>query len=362
MTTLFVAAGGGGDSVGVLLARRILDPDGEGPALITTCAWERLRVDPLPGPRPVGGFTGLGTIGRRAVEVLPTSDTTPPGRSMLPRLVAEVDARIFLHDFKDGARGLAEQLRLLAGDLEADRLVVVDVGGDIAATGKEPGLLSPLADSLTLAAALSTGLSTSLAVLGPGTDAELSQSDVITRLGALGAQPIGTVTPSDVKRLSPVLTWHPTEASALVAASALGARGAVEMRRGKRPTPLTETSAKIWLVTPHLQDFPLARAVAQTARLEEARRLLAALAVDEIAYEEDKAARLNPAPQNAAKRISTIARTAVSRGATHITTRRLLEQLSLGAEDGDPALEHLTQSRSPSGLWDLRSLNSNARG
>ena len=278
---------------------------------------------------------------------------------MLPRLAAEVDDRIFLHDFKEGARGLAEQLRRLARDVDADRLVVVDVGGDIVATGKESGLLSPLADSLTLAAALSTGLPTSLAVLGPGTDAELSQPDVIQRLDELGAQPVGTVDKSDVKRVSHVLTWHPTEASALVAASALGARGAVEMRRGKHPTPLTETSATIWLVAPNLQDFPLADAIAQTTRLDEARRLLAALAVDEIAYEEEKAARMSTPAPNTQKHISTIAREARLKGATHITTRRLLEQLNLDAPKHDPALRLLAQSRSPSGLWDLRTLSSN---
>ncbi|MFC7595777.1 DUF1152 domain-containing protein [Terrabacter sp. GCM10028922] len=360
MTTLFVAAGGGGDSVGVLLGRRVLDPEAEGPALITTCAWERLRVDPLPGPRPVEGFSGLGSVGGLAVEVLPNSDTIPSGRSMLPRVTAEVDARIFLHDFNDGVRGLTQQLRALATAVDADRLLVVDVGGDIVSTGTEPGLLSPLADSITLAAALSTGLSTSLAVLGPGADAELSEDDVIARLNQVGGRHEGNITLPDVKPIRPILTWHPTEASALVAAAALGARGAVEMRRGRRPTPLTEIGAEVWLIkTPRLEDFPLALAVAHTEHLDQARRILATLAVDEIAYEEDKAGRLRATVEAHPKHVSTIAAEAIGKGATHITTRRLLEQLNVAALDDDPVRGQLAASSSRfAGLWDLVGLDS----
>src|SRR5699024_3682182 len=116
--------------------------------------WERLRIDPTPGPRPIIGFTGLGHIDGLLVEVLAHSDTRPPGRSMLPRLAAETPARIFVHDFHYGAHGLADHLRRLVNALDADRIVVVDVGGDVVASGAEATLLSPLADSLTLAGAL----------------------------------------------------------------------------------------------------------------------------------------------------------------------------------------------------------------
>ncbi len=263
-----MAAGGGGDAVGILLARRLLDPDGEGPALISTCAWERLRIDPVPGPRPISGFTGLGQVDDRTAEVLPRSDTVPPGRSMLPRLAAEADARIFLHDFERGAWGLAEQLREMAHALSAEALTVVDVGGDVVAHGDEPNLLSPLADSLTLGAALSTEIPTSLAVLGPGTDAELSEAQVFDHLSRLGAHLKGRIEPSDVRRWQHILGWHPTEASSLVAASAIGQRGAVEMRRGRSATPLTEHGRELWVCdSPRIQDFPLAHAVADRPAL-----------------------------------------------------------------------------------------------
>ncbi|MGO4243899.1 DUF1152 domain-containing protein, partial [Janibacter sp. RAF20_2_2] len=56
MRTLYVAAGGGGDAVGALLARRALGDTDERPPLVTTCAWERLRIDPVPGPRARSDF------------------------------------------------------------------------------------------------------------------------------------------------------------------------------------------------------------------------------------------------------------------------------------------------------------------
>jgi len=323
MRILFVAAGGGGDAVGILLARRILAPHDAGPALISTCAWERLRVDPVPGPRSLSGFTGLGFVDGEPAEVLPSCDTTPPGRSMLPRLAAEADARIFLHDFEHGAQGLAQRLRFLASALSVARLVVVDVGGDVLATGKEPGLLSPLADSLTLAAALQTEVPTSLAVIGPGSDAELPEDEVRRRLDRLGATVAGTIDPASVDELRGILAWHPTEASALVAASALGEQGAVEMRRGLQLVPLTSHTAEAWLLThPRIHDFPLAHAVQHSTTMRDARQTMASLAVDEIAYEEAKSVRTGEANRQGAQELIVAAH---SRGATHITARRWQE-------------------------------------
>lgn len=355
-----MAAGGGGDAVGILLARRILDPNGEGPALISTCAWERLRIDPVPGPRPLSGFTGLGEVGGSAVEVLASSDTLPPGRSMLPRLAAEADARIFMHDFEGGAQGLADQLRSIATAVGADRLVVGDVGGDVVATGSEPNLLSPLADSLTLAAALETGVPTTLAVIGPGTDAELAEDEVSAQLARLGADNAGRISPEDVNRCKGLLTWHPTEASMLVAAAATGQRGAVEMRRGGRPIPLTAKGRETWLVeSPALNDFPLAKALVSTKSLLEAINVIEGLTVNEIAYERAKAARGNAHRHSAPRLASDVASEAIANGATHITTRRLEEAC------GQCSIEAVGVRASPgesvtgvAGLWPLSTLAS----
>lgn len=359
VTTLFVAAGGGGDAVGILLSRRLLDDDSDGTALIATCAWERLRIDPLPGPRPLDGFKDLGEVAGRPVEVLETSDTDPPGRSTLPRLAATADARLFLLDFSRAAAGVREQLRFLANATDSDTIVIVDVGGDIVANGGEPELKSPLADSLMLAGALATGLPTRLAVVGPGTDAELSEQDVLERLSALNASAAGKVTTNDVEAATTVLDWHPTEASSLVAASAAGLRGSVEMRRGGPPTPLTGNASRVWLISePDLDSLPIAKALASTTRLEEARAIVDRLAVDEIAYEEAKASE----PVWANSRARDIAQ-ALASGATHVTTRRLLELTAERPENEQDFLERLAATRlRVGGLWPIESLqNANTR-
>lgn len=358
MRTLFVAAGGGGDAVGILLARRVLDPDGEGPPLISTCAWERLRIDPVPGPRPISGFTGLGDVDGAAVEVLRTSDTTPPGCSVLPRLADEADARIFLHDFEGGAQRLAAQLKHLAKALRVNRIVVVDVGGDVVATGDEPNLLSPLADSLTLAGALATGIPTSLAVVGPGTDAELSEDEVLERLHDVGARQLGQVALSDVELCADVLDWHPTEASALVAAAALRARGAVEMRRGRAPIPLTKRGSEIWIAEePRLGSFPVAASLVSSPDLQSAVDAIDHLPANEIAYERAKAEHLLSPTLSSSHSLLETAEEAIRNGASHITSRRLLEQLGVARSADKAILDDLrSHAERVAGLWDLKSL------
>ena len=324
MSTLFITAGGGGDAVGALLAHRLLDPASTEPALIATCAWERLRIDPTPGPRHRSGFVGLGIVGSQSCEVLPTTDTSPPGRSTLPRLASEGSARVFLFDFAGGARGLTDQLAHLARALDVQRFVLVDVGGDVIGHPGDPHLLSPLADSLTLVATLALGVPTTLAVLAPGADGELPESTVRERLIEAGAELAGHLTPEDVNRCRPVLSWHPTEASAIAAAAALGSLGAVDMRRGGTPTPITEHTSELWtLDNPDLEFFPLARELSQAATLEDVEAILRPLAGSEIDFERQKANRAPTA--HAPLPLADAARNAQASGATFITSRRLAE-------------------------------------
>lgn len=351
-----MAAGGGGDAVGALLARRALGDTDERPPLVTTCAWERLRIDPVPGPRARADFTGLGLVGGEPCEVLPTSDTTPSGRSVLPRLAETSGARIFLHDFEGGAAGLSGQLQRLAASLEVDGLVVVDVGGDIVARGKEPDLLSPLADTLTLAGALRVGIPTAVVVLGPGADAELPESEVLGLLENLGARDVGGVTPNDVRRLEPVLAWHPTEATALVAAGAGGLRGFVAMRRGRAPVPITARTSRAWKIShPTSKLFPLASAIQATESLAAAERVMRAIAVNEIDYE--RRVVLGEAAQRPPGTVSQLISDMKTVGATHVTKRRMSE--TVGARSLSVAEARL--GNESGSLWSLDDLARTAR-
>jgi hypothetical protein len=149
VTTLVVAAGGGGDALGVLLLRELLGDLGDlgEQPLIATFAWERLRVDPMPGPRGRTGFVGLADVAGQPAEIVARTDTIPSGRSSLPRLAAETDARLFLLDSEHGAVGLGTQLTHLAHTLAVEQLIVVNFGGAAIAAGTEPGIRSPLADA-----------------------------------------------------------------------------------------------------------------------------------------------------------------------------------------------------------------------
>lgn len=327
MRTLYVAAGGGGDAVGALLARRALGDTDERPPLVTTCAWERLRIDPVPGPRARSDFTGLGLVGGEPCEVLPDTDTVPPGRSVLPRLAETSGARIFLHDFDGGAVGLTAQLHKLSISLGADRLVVVDVGGDILARGPEPDLRSPLADALTLAAALGSGTPTTVVVLGPGSDGELPEREVLGLLENTGAEMVGRIAPGDLRTLAPVLSWHPTEATALVAAGAGGTRGSVAMRRGRAPVQVTDRTPQVWAVPhPSFEAFPLPRRLQPTTNLSEAEHCMREASVDEIDFERRVAAD-GPRDRHR-KSLHDVISDMATVGATHITGRRLSENVN----------------------------------
>lgn len=345
MRTLFVAAGGGGDAVAVLLVRRLLAPDEDGPALVSSCAWERLRIDPVPGPRPRSDFRDLALVDGVAAEVTGRSDTIPPGRSLLPRLASEANARVFLHDFEGGAVGLAQQLQHLVAALEVDRLVVVDVGGDIVGRGHESALLSPLADSLTLAACFHLSIPTTVAVVGPGVDGELSATYVHETLQLVGASRTGSVSIRDVDQIRSLLRWHPTEATTIAAAAALGVRGAVDMRRGLTPVPMDASSAAVWSVDrPKPDAFPIAQALMPTISLAGAEDVVRRVAVNELNYERQRSDRRNSAPPTA---LATFAEASRAAGATHATTRRIVEATRSDPSDWPPVrVEGL-------GLWSL---------
>jgi hypothetical protein len=54
--TLYIAAGGGGDAItATALAHAFQDPE----PVVMTYSWDRLMIDPVPGPRSAGDFTGL---------------------------------------------------------------------------------------------------------------------------------------------------------------------------------------------------------------------------------------------------------------------------------------------------------------
>ncbi|MFF5477183.1 DUF1152 domain-containing protein [Streptomyces sp. NPDC012935] len=309
-------------------------------AVIFTYAWDRLLVDPLPGPRGVADFTGLEPLTPTVWSMPATARPIAPAGSTLPRLAAELPHTFALIDPHHGAEGITRQLEELVSHLEPESIDLLDVGGDILAQGDEPTLKSPLADALTLAASCQVNAPIRLLVAGPGLDGELSPDDLRPTFGSLAH----TLAAKDVEPISTVLEWHPSEATAMLAATALGARGACEVRDAGLPVALTDEGPTVHEVDldDALGRSRLARAVMATATLDEAEAYSREVCgFSEIDYERNKAAWLKEQPpteldaESVLPRLDRFEAEARSRGVTHTTFRHITEALNLNGSQRD---------------------------
>lgn len=331
MTRLIVAAGGGGDAVAAAMLDAALHGD-QDPAVILTYAWDRLIIDPVPGPRGPADFTGLRQL-TPSVHIVPTdAEPIAPAGSTLPRLAAELPHTFALIDPHHGAEGMARQLEELIAELSPQSIDVLDVGGDILARGDEPTLKSPLGDALTLAACAQVNAEMRLLIAGPGLDGEIPAADLRDRLGPR----IHTLTAEEVEPISSVLEWHPSEATAMLAATARGARGLCEVRDAGLLIPLTGEGPSVHEadLDDALQRNELARRLLSTSSLEEAEaHSREVCGYSEIDHERDKALWLTDQatkpldPDTVLPHLAEFEAEAHARGITHTTFRRLTEAL-----------------------------------
>jgi hypothetical protein len=181
--------------------------------------------------------------------------------------------------------------------LEADLLVGIDVGGDSLAAGHEPGLRSPLADAMMLAALyqLSAEFPCLWGVFGYGSDAELTTQEIDHALsvvaqhgGLLGAW---GMTPAITAELRHAITQVRTEASAIAVDCAEGATGIKTIRDHTRSVMLSPVCTVTFYLAPRiLYDHValLASAVVDAASLEGASAILSARGVrTEYAFEQE---------------------------------------------------------------------------
>ena len=347
-----MAAGGGGDAITSAVLSRALDLTD--PLVIMTYSWDRLMIDPLPGPRTASDFTGLHHLGPHTAEILPTTHARPPAGSSLPRLAMQLPARLILLDPSEGATGMATQLLATAELFEADNLTLVDVGGDVLTDGRDPGLRSPLADQLALAACLRTGLLTRIVIAAPSIDGELEPATLRTRLDAAHADRLQSVTATDLAPVREVFTWHPSEASGLLAAAASGSRGRVEVRDAGDQVVLTDETANLYAVDlTDVSDTVPGAALTDTTSLAEAADLIRQLTgTSEIDYETAKAAKRNGQSTHAVTAddlhaIDQHAQDAAARGADYISMRRLSELIGATTLDDYADLASLIATDRP---------------
>jgi hypothetical protein len=295
-----VGIGGGGDIAGAVSAAGIAAAHGSA-AVLGGLTWERRPIDPLPGPRRLDDVTGAERL-NDAVALAGPAAAGPGGFRFAEGRMAELLGEpTVLVDPGGGPAAVAAGLAHAAGRLGCDVVVLLDVGGDVLAHGHEPGLASPLADAVMLAAApalTAAGVGVLGAVFGAGCDGELTPAEVLERLqevdaagGSLGDSRLDGPT---LERLAVAVRAVPTEASAMALRCALGEVGLTTIRGGRRTVRLTPEGGRLFFFDPTAaiaSAARLARAVQGADSLAAADDLLAGMGIrTEFAYERDAAA------------------------------------------------------------------------
>jgi hypothetical protein len=313
---LVIGMGGGGDVVGALAtaeAARLYD--GAEPVL-GGLTWERRPFDPVPGPRAAEEIEGAETLAPGILLAGP--DTRLRDRDVVfaeSRMAEFLGKPTLLIDINDGPAAVADGLAAAIAGLKCDLLVLIDVGGDVVAHGDEPGLRSPLADAIMLAAGgrLSTsGQPVLLGVFGIGCDAELTPDEVLGRLATVaragGLCGSRGLTGPVAERMEAAMELVSTEASAQAVRAFRGALGQATIRGGTRTLELSPVAALTFYLDVDITINAagrLARAVAEARSLEEANDALNALGVaTEFDYERDAAGVVGPSDRNAPGAVS----------------------------------------------------------
>ncbi|MFK8844158.1 DUF1152 domain-containing protein [Streptomyces sp. Ac-502] len=276
----------------------------------------------------------------------------------------------------EGAVGLARQIAQAAEYCGADRIEIVDVGGDVLADGCEPTLRSPLGDALVVAACRRTGLPAAVHIAGPGLDCEVPEAVLLPRLD----DPEFTLTTAHTHCVSDVFDWHPSEASALLVAAARGIQGVCGIRDAPGPVVLGPASAHVYRLplTRVLDINRLAQALDATtdlAQAEEASRRVCGFS--EVDRERARAGRQRAAhgrterrpgeqvdPAFLYRRFTDWERHTAATGIQYATTRRFAEELGLPAAALlalRRQLQHTAPARSEPPLWRLHSDGQPAR-
>ncbi len=297
---LLLGIGGGGDVVGALTVGRGLEAAGRR-VEVGGVAWERFSVDPHhAGPRPLEHLGGIERLGGGAALAGPDGSTPEGVRLAEAGVAAHLGRPTALVDVNGGPAAIAAAITTLADRLECGLVVLLDVGGDVLATGSEPGLSSPLCDALMLAAArhLPDRLEVVGCAYGTGCDGELTAAEVLARVAVLGREEnwLGTVSPTaEAARETVALAADvPTEASLLAARCALGESGPAPIRGGRRTVELGPVGALGFLfgaADAIGAAAPLAALVVDSGSIEAARSAMEAQGIrTELDYERERVA------------------------------------------------------------------------
>jgi hypothetical protein len=285
---LVIGVGGGGDVVGALATARFLEFCGLD-FVLGGLSWERWVHDPVPGPRMLSEIDNVRVIHPYIGMANAKTQTNTGVFFAESKMAAVLGQEILLIDINGGVDGVVQGLEAVIKEFETNLLVGLDVGGDSLAQGQEPGLRSPLADSIMLAAYAELekrGQRTLWAVFGYGSDGELTVDEIeraLSKLTAAGAWLGATsLTPRIASELAGVIKTVSTEASAIPVQCFNGAWGESTIRSDQRRVRLTPLTGLTFFLSASKVVETLSRpaqAVRQSTSLEAANDALHAIGV-----------------------------------------------------------------------------------
>jgi hypothetical protein len=239
---LVLGVGGGGDIMGALPTSGYLNILGV-ETILGGVSWERIVFDPKPGPRSLDEILNVERISESTAYVDKTSHTSDGVYFQCGNMANFLNERTIIVDVSKGVGDISRGLKETANNLDLDLIVGLDVGGDILASGEEPGLRSPLCDSTMLAALRFLKIPTIIAVFAPGCDGELTINELVKRFelvasksGYLGAR---GMTPDDFVKMNKAKRYVETEASFLPLRAWKGEHGVFKIRNGTRNVKLS---------------------------------------------------------------------------------------------------------------------------
>lgn len=294
---LLIGIGGGGDIVGTIPTADLLGLFGV-ECIFGGLSWERSVFDPVPGPRTfeeTKNVRKLNDVVWYANKESVTSTGVKFAESGFSEVYGQETLLIGIHSGPEAiAHGIVDAARKLGADL----VIGIDVGGDVIAQGNEPGLMSPLADSIMTAAfaRLESEIPSIIGLFGFGSDGELTNEELESSMklilkegGVLGSWGI---THGALKKLEEVIAVVPTEASRLPALYAKGEFKETTIRSGTRNVSLSIASTVTFYFSPKIlyEKFSkLAKQVSNCKSLEEANDALHLLDIyTELDIERDK--------------------------------------------------------------------------
>lgn len=279
---LVFGAGGGGDAAGAVHLYLKLKKLGANP-VIGSIVWERFVVDPMPGPITIEELVNAEPLGWSVAIVTGETYALRYGREVKPqiaRVAGVLGVKALAIDVGKGAEGVAEALRLAADQLGIEAVIAVDVGGDALAKGCEDSLWSPLADSVSLAGLLASGVPGFLAVHSPGADGELPRETVLKYIAEIAAMGgligIYGLTLEESEVLGKVVEVVVSEASKIPYQAFRGEYGVKAIRQGTRKVFIDPSMAVTYLLDAKIaaSTTPLPGLVERTRSIAQARGAL----------------------------------------------------------------------------------------